>query len=434
MDPTVNLRMKELENGFFRSVLSVAFGASGAQAIGFLFAPLLTRLYGPEAFGVVGIVMASVGIVVPLFTLSLSTAIVLPKKEIEARNIAVLAVYSSLFLALTAVVIILVFNKLAPSVGERFFGTSPIYVSALGALSGLVLVATQFLIRSRLFNVMAGITLAHAVSSNGIKAVAGFFSQSGITLLNATVAGALVQFGILLYVTRKLFWGKSIWSVDRTTMIEVLSKYKDFPIFRMPQNILYGVSQGLPVVMLAFFAGPKEAGFFALARMVIGLPASLVTQSVSSVLYPQIAANSGDYSKLLRILLRVTGMLCVLGLLPFGLLALVGPTLFELVFGPEWYSAGVFAALLTPMMFFHFVNAPAVMAATALRLQHGILIYEVCTTTVKALALYIGLSILNNPILSIGLLSATGAIAYLCLILWVFIFVHRQERAIINDK
>ena len=36
----------------------VATGTAGAQAISMAFAPLITRIYGPEAFGVLGTFMA----------------------------------------------------------------------------------------------------------------------------------------------------------------------------------------------------------------------------------------------------------------------------------------------------------------------------------------------------------------------------------------
>ena len=43
---------------FIRNVVVVASGAAGAQIITMLFMPLITRLYGAEAFGLLGVFTA----------------------------------------------------------------------------------------------------------------------------------------------------------------------------------------------------------------------------------------------------------------------------------------------------------------------------------------------------------------------------------------
>jgi len=50
---------------FLRSVAVVAFGTAGAQAITMAFSPVITRLYGPEAFGLLGVFMAMPQVSVP---------------------------------------------------------------------------------------------------------------------------------------------------------------------------------------------------------------------------------------------------------------------------------------------------------------------------------------------------------------------------------
>jgi O-antigen/teichoic acid export membrane protein len=64
-----------------RNVTIVASGTAGAQVITMAFAPLITRLYGPEAFGLLGTFVAILGIVTPLAALTYPIAIVLPKSD-----------------------------------------------------------------------------------------------------------------------------------------------------------------------------------------------------------------------------------------------------------------------------------------------------------------------------------------------------------------
>ena len=53
-----------------RSVAVVTSGNAGAQAITLASAPFITRLYGPEAFGVLGAYMAVVTIASPVVALA----------------------------------------------------------------------------------------------------------------------------------------------------------------------------------------------------------------------------------------------------------------------------------------------------------------------------------------------------------------------------
>jgi IS5 family transposase len=69
-------------------VAVVASGTAGAQAITMGFSPVITRLYGPEAFGLLGVFMAMVQVLVPAAALTYPIAIVLPKEDRDARVLA----------------------------------------------------------------------------------------------------------------------------------------------------------------------------------------------------------------------------------------------------------------------------------------------------------------------------------------------------------
>lgn len=66
---------------FVRNVLAVVTGTATAQAITIAFAPVITRLYGPESFGQLGAFMALLNVLAPIAALTYPIAIVLPKKD-----------------------------------------------------------------------------------------------------------------------------------------------------------------------------------------------------------------------------------------------------------------------------------------------------------------------------------------------------------------
>jgi O-antigen/teichoic acid export membrane protein len=54
------------------SIAAVFSGTAGAQLIGLACAPLLTRLFLPEAFGHVGVFLALAGVLMPIAALTLA--------------------------------------------------------------------------------------------------------------------------------------------------------------------------------------------------------------------------------------------------------------------------------------------------------------------------------------------------------------------------
>ncbi len=76
-----------------RSVMVVASGSAAAQAITMAFSPIITRLYGPEAYGSMGVFMSIAGVASTVAALSYPIAIVLPRSDVEALGLMRASMY-----------------------------------------------------------------------------------------------------------------------------------------------------------------------------------------------------------------------------------------------------------------------------------------------------------------------------------------------------
>src|SRR5690554_5153465 len=85
---------------FFRDVVAVASGTIAAQAIAFAISPFVTRLYGPEAFGQLGVFNSTVSLLAPAAALTYPIAIVLPKRDSDALQLVRLSLAVALAVAL----------------------------------------------------------------------------------------------------------------------------------------------------------------------------------------------------------------------------------------------------------------------------------------------------------------------------------------------
>src|SRR5690606_29201854 len=187
---------------FVRDVALVAGGTAGAQLISAGFAPLLTRQYGPAAYGVLGAFLAIVAIMTNVAGMTYPIAIVLPENDRKARMLALLAVAIATLLALLIAIVVW---RLGPQV-EAWI--------AMPGVAGLILllpltvllttmlsVSRQWLIRRGLFKVTAAAGVAQAFVANGVKAGIGFFAPS---------ASALVAVGALAPALHILFMSSGL--------------------------------------------------------------------------------------------------------------------------------------------------------------------------------------------------------------------------------
>ena len=403
-----------------RNVILVASGTAGAQAITMAFSPIITRMYGPEAFGLLGTFIATLGIVTPIAALAYPIAIVLPKSDDDAKGIAKLSLRIALVMALTlTAILLLVSEQIAALLGMQAIAGFMLLIPLAMFFSALQQIMQQWLIRKKQFKVTARVAVSQSLILNSSKVGLGWFWPIGSVLI------ILATLGNALYAAQ-LWFGAKKWT-DKDGRIDHVAengidlkalayRHRDFPYYRAPQVFINALSQSLPVLLLASFFGPASAGFYAIGRTVLGVPSMLLGKSVADVFYPAIAEAANKHQNLHKPIFKATLALAGVGVIPYGFVFLFGPWLFSFVFGNEWLEAGEYARWLAVWSYFGFMNTPSVAALSVLKMQRFFLIYEVFSLTLRAISLYIGFAVLNNDSSTVFLFSIIGAVLNLSLI------------------
>lgn len=418
--------IKALARGrFLKNVAVVAGGTAVSQAIVMAFAPLITRLYGPEAYGLQSVFMSIAGLAGSISALSYPAAIVLPSSNTDAGHLVGLSILLGLATSCFAALFFLAYgDSVLILVNAEELGTLVNYVSLtmfVGVLSGVL---GQWLIRIQAFRLSARYSVYTAVLQNLAKVGLGYIYASAHTLIIANIAGGILG-TILTFIgwsrhgEKQAFSKTPMGKISTASIYKVALEYRDFPLLRTPQSLINGFSQTLPVLALASFFGPAAAGQFSIALTVLAVPAALLGSSVFSVFYPRITEavrNREDAQSLIK---RATLGLALISFLPYFAVMVGGTLIFTIIFGAEWANSGQYAQWLAPWMLLQFINKPAVAAIPALRLQGSLLVYEVFATVTKIIALALGIFYFENDLLTVAIYSITGVAAYALLILWV---------------
>lgn len=406
----------------------VASGTAFAQAIAMAFAPIVTRLYGPEAFGVLGTFSAVVAVMAPIAALNYPIAIVLPKKSADALGLAQLSIMIAATTSTFIALILAVFkNPIVELLNLHRISTVMFLVPLVMFFSACVAVASQWAIREKLFGIRARVLVAQSLVLNGAKVGVGLFSPLAAVLVILAALGTIFHALVMMICVWKNHKKKNRSLGSPAPLRQLAKRHRDFPLYRAPQDFMNTASQGLPVILLAAFFGPAAAGFYSLGRTVMGLPVTLVAQSLGEVFYPHITNAAHDGKQLSHLILKATLGLAIVGILPFTAVIVFGPQLFSLVFGPDWSAAGEYTRWISVMLFFNFINRPSVAAVPVLNLQRGLLVYEVFSTGTKALALYVGFSLFSSDIVAVAIFAMFGALAYITLIAWVLLTARTMD-------
>lgn len=419
-----------IKNPFLINVIILSSGTAGAQIVAMLLSPIITRLYGPEAYGVMGTFTAIITIITPIAALTYPMAIVLPKKDSEAKGLIKLSLLITMIIATIVTLFILLLNDFIVDLFQFqdlsfFLYLIPFVILFLGTLQ----VLEQWLIRKKLFAVSAKATFFQAIVVNGGKVIVGiFYPAAFILILFSSLRPGINALFMVLFA--KYFNIKKIITLfcSKVSIKKLAKKYRDFPFFRTPEMFLSSISGDLPIILLSILFGPASAGFYSIGRTVLNIPTILISKSIGDVFYPRISEAANNKENLTNLILKATLLLALIGVIPYGIVIIFGPWIFGIVFGEAWIVAGEYARWIAFWAYFSFINRPSVRSLPVLYAQRFHLFYTVITLIVRVLALFIGFYVFKSDIVAVALFGLSGALLNIGLVLITLLISKRYDK------
>lgn len=402
---------------FATDVLKLVTGTTIAQIIAILASPVLTRLYGPEAFGFFALFTSITAIIGVIACMRYELAIMLPKDDEAAANLLALSfLMVSIISGLTAIGLyfgggILVTFLQAPGLSLYLWIVPPFIF-----MSGIFLALNYWNSRTRNFGRLSIARITRSIATSGTQLAAGFAGfVTGGSLISASLVGSVVSTGIL---------GGQIWREDKKHlkqsiswqgMIEGLKRYKRFPLLDSGSALLNSISWQLPVLLLSAFFSPVIVGFYAIGMRVLQTPMSLIGGSIAQVFFQRAseARRDGMLNKLVENVFKV---LVLIGLFPLLILTFIGGDIFLVIFGDQWLEAGIYAQILGIWTFIWFISSPLSTLYIVLEKQDFGLKYNIANLITRLLSLVIG-GFIGSVYIALMLfaISGIGVYGYLCI-------------------
>ena len=373
---------------FVTNVTKLVSGSGLALLISLILTPLVARVFVPEDYGVVSLLLAVAKPLVVLGTLQLGVAIVLPKEREQACALfdaaATWLIWVSAALLLVGLVLVAVG---APLPFSRRLGQWVWAIPVAVFLFGAVRLWVGWLMREKGFGAIARGEVTVVSIGTGLRLCGGLaMGSSVVALVVGHVVGILAQLAVLRRAIPddRVRWRKPVAAGE---VKRQLVEYRDFPLHNAPASFLATFAQNLPTIVLGAMFSAATAGLYAMAIRLVGAPVNVMVAAVRRVFLQEGASIYAQGKSLVGPLAKTSLAMAVISAVPLTVLWLFGQELFTFLLGGRWSPAGQFAELLVPLLYAQAVAAPSNAILIIIRRQ-GVSLAARCVDTAGSLAVF----------------------------------------------
>lgn len=335
-------------SGLLHQFLLLFNRTASAQLITIAAAPILTRFYTPAEFGAWALYSALVFSLGSIAALRLDLALFTEHDEAAQLKLAGASVTAILATCMTVAVGTLL---TAP------FGVLPwppwmllAFIVNIGLYASFQLIQYR-LNRRASFQMMGRMKIELAVATGAVQILSGAVGAGHVGLILGTLIGFAVP-----TLARLGGLSDALGQCRPSNLRKALRDNWRMPVFNGSAAVLDAIRFNGINVVIGASSGAFWLGMYSLAWRVVITPSRVLSDALGQVYLPRFADANGQVRR--RRVIECAAIASATAALPFGILALFGPSLFALVFGEEWRVAGEVAQNLTPYLALAFITAP----------------------------------------------------------------------------
>lgn len=407
---------------FTRNVLTLLSGTAIAQLIPLLATPVLTRIYTPEQFGALAILLAVANPLSLLVCGRYDLTVVLPRDDERANVLARLALLLAMVVSLLLGGLLWSFREpLSGLMGGEVALPPVLLAPLLFLLMGFFQPLNNWLIRKQAFRSMS---VNKMVQTTGITLVSlglGWWAFEHGLMVGYVAGWALyVAFGAM-----QVRWkGFRFRPLQFAAMREAAMAYRSFPLYNALPAVMNTATLSIPVFLLTRVFDEQVTGQFNLCRQTIFLPVTFFATSFMQVYMQRASSTVAAGGAVLPSLRRSVQLLGGLALALVLVLLTAGPFLFGLVFGAQWTEAGTYARILALPIALQFVVVPLTPLLPALGHIRAYSIWQVLYFASVLLLGFVAFALPSDYLLA---LAAVESLCFLVLGLFILRSASRHD-------
>lgn len=389
-----------------KNLLVMISGTLTAQMLMFASMPFITRMYGPEVYGLYGQLISLANIIAPIIALCIPVALAF-EINIEKRY----------HLASSSIIVALVGSGIVFLVFFILFNcdliSAPYLIIPLYCISNTMCeIYRQTSIYKRDFSTISQGVVVGSIVSNLSKVVLGPIYPSSFSLIMSMILGTIFNFLIMMLKSKNAI---SI-STDIKGQLHTLKSHFDLIKYRPSQTLLSAASLNVPIIIYSAFFSQELVGQLFIATSLAGLPVMLVGKAITDVYYPKWIdmLTAGD-NVIIYVVKNTTILLffCVFVSLPISYFS---GALFTWYLGSEWFEVGYFFNCLIISSIGIIITRPIAALIPVVKIQKEFFVFEVFSFAVKIIFLLFLVLNVNDIKLVVLLYSVLTLLLYIILV------------------
>ncbi|MCK5068446.1 MAG: oligosaccharide flippase family protein [Bacteroidales bacterium] len=405
------------KNEFFKNVATLISGTTLAQAFSVIIYVVLSRIYTEEDFGVFGLYMNILNIVVIFSTARYDQAILLPKSDRESMNLLGLSGLISVGISLVLLLLVVPLNDtICRWLGSNEISTWLYFIPLSTLLVAWFTILKNHANRDKQYRLIAGANIGQSVGNSLTKLGLGFLVAGAAGLISGVVFGQLAGFLVFFAIQLPSLRMRGSW-LSFSEMRRLGRKYSFFPKFNMWQALINNLSAAFPVFLFSSFFSTTIAGFYTFGFMIIHRPVHLVGNAFYQVIFQRFVEKSHNKEPILPELYLFIRRALQVMLVPFILMGIFAPEIFGFVFGENWTEAGVYARFMLPWIFMVGLAMPLSFMPDMYREQRKAMIIDGIRLFLRLLGMVIGI-VYNNIYLALVLYSGASTLLIGVNLIW----------------
>ncbi|MBU2869203.1 oligosaccharide flippase family protein [Colwellia sp. E2M01] len=411
-----------MQSRFARNISILAGGTAFAQLVGLISLPFLTRIYTPEDFTILATYASILALLISIVCLRFEVAIPIPEELDDAVHLLVLSIISVISITLLTWFVVSVgetwINKQTNQRLEGYLWLLPIGVF----FSGLYKALQYWVIREKVFSLVAKTRMTQAIASNTTQLALGFMGVTPFGLL----FGQLLNSGagcirLIKYFIQEY---KSILSqISVAKLKSVFGRYDRFPKYSTWEALTNSAGIQVPILIIATFTIGVEAGFLILAMRLLSMPMKLISKAVGQVYLAEAAEkyHKGELESFTR---KTIVMLAKVGFFPLFLVCATAPLAIPFILGDGWQRTGVLISWMVPWFFIQFIASPISMSLHITNNQIIAMLLQVTGLVIRAGSVWVAGNYFNEWV---GEVYAISSFVFYLLYLIVVIFLIKKN-------
>ncbi len=344
------------KNNFIKDIAVLTTGTVIAQVIPLLFYPILSRLFTPDDFGVLASVISLTAILGVIATGKYEFAILIaPTKDIAVILVFLIIILSFLFLSFSLFILLIFSDSISLLLNDSKL-ESWIFISPISAFLAVIYsIYNEWCVRNGYFKQLSLNKITNGGSNAVFKTVLGLVKVSAGGLVIGDFLGRLVTAVLCTVKARKA--DRDMFIIpSKKNITAIAKKYSKFPKLILPGQLLNTFNANLTTFIFLTFFSVTELGYYSMALMILILPSLVITNSVKDVFRKKANEIFLKEGNCIAVYNKTLFILAFISFFGFSVFYFIAPTMFSFVLGEQWYMAGKYAQILSPMVAISFVT------------------------------------------------------------------------------